>query len=219
VSSDGPEHPARVQLNKGLIGFLSHCGYAHGGNGYEGVAFLLEQFAPTGLKDPSDKQHGIDLEALAKTCVDHYVRYKTQRKNSGHQDVQKIPGINHPVFKDKPVNWDPREVYIREAMAQRGEYNIFLSFYHALVQALFRQDVSRNVYCVNVDALISALLLKMVWPARAQGGVSDGALETAAFSLFLLARMIGCAAEVDDHLNRGRNMDTRTPASLCRFVS
>jgi hypothetical protein len=31
--------------------------------------------------------------------------------------------------------------------------------------------------------------------------------------------MIGCAAEIDDHLNRGRNMDTRTPASECRFVA
>jgi hypothetical protein len=31
--------------------------------------------------------------------------------------------------------------------------------------------------------------------------------------------MIGCAAEIDDHLNRGRNMDMRTPASQCRFVS
>ena len=29
----------------------------------------------------------------------------------------------------------------------------------------------------------------------------------------------GAAAEIDDHLNRGRNMDTRTPASQCRFVS
>jgi hypothetical protein len=31
--------------------------------------------------------------------------------------------------------------------------------------------------------------------------------------------MLGCAAEIDDHLNRGRNMDTRTPASACRFVA
>ena len=37
--------------------------------------------------------------------------------------------------------------------------------------------------------------------------------------LFLYGRMIGCAAEIDDHLNRGRNMDTRTPASKCRRVS
>jgi hypothetical protein len=31
--------------------------------------------------------------------------------------------------------------------------------------------------------------------------------------------MLGCAAEVDDHLNRGRNMDTRTVASSCKFVA
>ncbi|HSW23639.1 MAG TPA: CoA-binding protein, partial [Burkholderiaceae bacterium] len=37
VSADGPEQPQRVQLNKAMLGFLSHCGYAHGGNGYEGV--------------------------------------------------------------------------------------------------------------------------------------------------------------------------------------
>jgi hypothetical protein len=30
--------------------------------------------------------------------------------------------------------------------------------------------------------------------------------------------MIGCAAEVEDHINCGRNMDTRTPTSQCGFV-
>ncbi len=38
------------------------------------------------------------------------------------------------------------------------------------------------------------------------------------FTTFLFGRMIGCAAEIDDHINRGRNMDTRTPASSCSFV-
>jgi hypothetical protein len=47
----------------------------------------------------------------------------------------------------------------------------------------------------------------------------EQAMETAAFTIFLYPRMLGCAAEVDDHLNRGRNMDTRTPASQCRFVA
>jgi len=69
VSSDGPESPERVQLNKALLGFLSHCGYAHGGNGYEGVAFLIEQFDGSGLKDPGDPKHGIDLGALAGRYV------------------------------------------------------------------------------------------------------------------------------------------------------
>ena len=43
-------------------------------------------------------------------------------------------------------------------------------------------------------------------------------LETAAFTVFLYGRMIGAAAEIDDHLNRGRNMDTRTPPPACGFV-
>ena len=29
----------------------------------------------------------------------------------------------------------------------------------------------------------------------------------------------GQIAVIDDHLNRGRKMDTRTPASQCRFVA
>ena len=31
VAADGPESPERVQLNKAVIGFLTHTGYAHGG--------------------------------------------------------------------------------------------------------------------------------------------------------------------------------------------
>lgn len=79
--------------------------------------------------------------------------------------------------------------------------------------------VSRTVYCVNIDAVIAALLLKLTWQPWRAGEISDSALEAAAFSIFLYARMLGCAAEADDHLNRGRNMDTRTVASRCRFVS
>jgi citrate synthase len=130
-----------------------------------------------------------------------------------------IPGVNHPVFKDKPVNYDPREVWLRELFTERGEYNAFHEYYRALVEALHEAKVSRNVYCVNIDAVISALLLKILWRPYCSGALSGGALETAAFTIFLYARMLGCAAEIDDHLKRGRNMDTRTPASQCRFVA
>jgi hypothetical protein len=219
VSADGPESPERVQLNKAMLGFLTHCGYAHGGNGYEGVAFLIEQFKDSGLTEPGDPNHGIDLAALAGRYVEDYANYKSERKTAGSLDIQKIPGVNHPVFKDRPVNHDPREVFIAELMASRGERNVFHDYYRALVQALYDGGVSRNVYCVNIDAVIAALLLKMVWTPYREGRFSAAALETAAFTIFLYARMIGCAAEVDDHLNRGRNMDTRTPASQCRHVA
>ena len=79
--------------------------------------------------------------------------------------------------------------------------------------------MSRNVYCVNIDAVIAALLLKMLWQPYRSGEYTGAALEAAAFTIFLYPRMLGCAAEIDDHMNRGRNMDTRTPASQCRFVA
>jgi hypothetical protein len=219
VSADGPEDPERVQLNKALIGFLTHSGYTHGGNGFEGIAFLLDQFKDSGLVDPGDSKHGIDLTALAAKYVEAYAQYKSTKKTSGSLDIQKIPGVNHPVFKDKPVNNDPREVFVRQLFAERGEYNVFHDFYRTLVQSLFDAGVSRNVYCVNVDAVIAALLLKMLWQPYRDGQYSRSALETAAFTIFLYPRMLGCAAEIDDHMNRGRNMDTRTPASECRFVA
>ncbi|MEM5365275.1 CoA-binding protein [Paraburkholderia azotifigens] len=219
VSADGPESPERVQLNKALAGFLTHTGYTHGGNGYEGIAFLNEAFRGSGLDDPSDAHHGVDLEALARSSVERYAQYKARQKHVGSLDIAKLPGVNHPVFKDKPVNHDPREIFIADLYEARGEYNVFHAYYRALVQALFDAGVSRNVYCVNVDAVIAALLLKMLWKPLRRGEFSEADLETAAFTIFLYPRMLGCAAEIDDHLNRGRNMDTRTAASQCHFVA
>lgn len=219
VSADGPESPERVQLNKCLIGFLTHCGFTHGGNGYEGIAFLIECFRDSGLADPGDAANGLDLQGMAVRYVKEYARYKGELKNRGSLEIGKIPGINHPVFKDKPVNLDPREVFIRELYRRRGEYNVFHDFYHVLVKALFDAGVSRNVYCVNIDAVIAALLLKTLWAPLRRGEIDERDLENAAFTIFIYARMLGCAAEIDDHLNRGRNMDTRTPASQCRFVA
>jgi succinyl-CoA synthetase alpha subunit len=219
VSADGPEQPQRVQLNKALMGFLTHTGYAHGGNGYEGISFLLEQFEGSGLVDPGAADPGVDLKALARRAVERYASYKRERKDAGSLDIAKLPGVNHPVFKDRPVNLDPREVFIAELFERRGEANAFHAFYRELVQALYDAGVSRNVYCVNVDAVIAALLLKMLWQPLRQGEIDTAELETAAFTIFLYPRMLGCAAEIDDHLNRGRNMDTRTPASTCAFVA
>jgi len=219
VSADGPETPERVQLNKALIGFLTHSGFAHGGNGYEGIAFLIEQFEGVDLTDPGNPDHGIDLSGLARRFAAEYATYKADRKTAGSLDIRKIPGVNHPVFKDKPVNHDPREVFVRELFGRRGEFNVFHAYYHEVVRALYETGVSRNVYCVNIDAVIAALLLKMLWRPYREGVLTREALETSAFTIFLYARMLGCAAEIDDHLNRGRNMDTRTAASKCRFVS
>ena len=218
VSSDGPEDPSRVQINKAFIGFLTHTGFAHGGNGYEAIAFLIERFKDTVLKDPSSKKHGIDLKAIADKYAKWYNRYKAEQKAIGNIEYMKIPCVNHPVFKGKEVNYDPRERFVSSLFEEKGIYNVFLDFYGKLVLSLFENKVSTNVYCVNVDAVIAVILLKIVWEAFNKGQMSDTEVETSAFTTFLFGRMIGCASEIDDHINRGRNMDTRTPASKCTFA-
>jgi len=219
TSADGPEAPGRVQFNKALVGFLTHSGYAHGGNGYEGVAFLLERFKGVELSDAGNPKHGLDLKAMATEFARRYGEERAKRKEVGAEGAQALPCINHPVFKGKPVNVDPREEFVRNLFKERGEYNVFHDYYRTLVQALYDENVTRNVFCVNVDAVIASLLLKMLWPRYRAGDLPDRALETAAFTVFLYGRMLGCAAEIDDHLNRGKNMDTRTPQSEIRFVA
>ena len=194
VSSDGPETPSRVQINKAMMGFLTHTGYSHGGAGYEGIVFLAEQFRDSGLKDPSSAAHGLDLKAMAKRFAEQYAKQKTELKESGAERMRAIAGLNHPVFRDKPVNQDPREAFIHELFRGRGEYNVFHEYYHALARALFEAGVTRNVFCVNIDGVIGALLLKMLWPRYRGGGFSEHDLEVAAFTIFLYGRMIGCAA-------------------------
>ncbi|HIE41974.1 MAG TPA: citryl-CoA lyase, partial [Nitrospinaceae bacterium] len=218
VSADGPEQPQRVQVNKAFIGFLTHTGFAHGGNGYEAAAFLLENFKDKGLKNAADTGHGLDLDAMAIKVASEYSDYKKKQKAIGNLDYAKLPCINHPVFKGKDVNYDPREVFVRELFKEKGINNIFLDFYHSLVQSLFKAKVSKNVYCVNIDAVIAVILLKVVWSDFNEGKMKEEDVESASFATFLFGRMIGCAAEIDDHTSRGKNMDTRTPASKVRYV-
>ena len=218
VSADGPEVPGRIQVNKAYIGFLTHTGFAHGGNGFEAIAFLMERFKDSGLKDPNNAAHGLDLEAMAMQYAKEYKAYKTQAKTAGEINYAKIPCINHPIFKGKAVNFDPREVFVNDLFKSRGDYNVFQEFYHQLVHALFKTGVSSEVYCVNVDAVIAVILLKMLWKPYSDGEIAGDSMERAAFTTFLFGRMIGSAAEIDDHTNRGRNMDTRTAASLCSYA-
>ena len=218
VSADGPQTPERVQINKAMAGFLTHTGYSHGGNGFEGMAFLLEVFRESGLTDPSDPNHGLDLKAMATRFAEQYKAEKAEAKELGITAPRALPGVHHPVFKGKPVNYDPRERFIAEVLEERGDYNVFHAYYRELVQALYDVGATRYVFCVNVDAIIAALLLALLWKDYKAGALTERDLETAAFTVFLYGRMIGAAAEIDDHLNRGRNMDTRTQASLCGHV-
>src|SRR6516164_2575453 len=218
VAADGPQTPSRVQINKAMVGFLTHSGYSHGGNGLEGMAFLLEQLKNADLQETTDRNHRLDLKAMAARFAEAYKEEKSQSKELGLDGPRALPGVHHPIFKGKPINYDPRERFIAEFMEKRGDYNVFHAFYRELVQALYDAGATRYVFCINVDAVIAALLLAVLWKDYRSGALTAKDLETAAFNVFLYGRMIGAAAEIDDHLNRGRNMDTRTPQEQCAFV-
>ncbi|MCP4408931.1 MAG: CoA-binding protein [Gammaproteobacteria bacterium] len=219
VSADGPEVPDRVQINKAYVGFLSHAGYAHGGNGFEAMAFLIDRFRTQTLANPGNAAHGLDLTEMTAQYAKEYLAYKSKAKAEGNLSYAKIPCINHPIFKGKDVNFDPREVFVSKLLKERGSYNIFHEFYHELVLSLAKYGVSRNVYCVNIDAVIAVILLKMLWEPFVSGEISEQSMESAAFTTFVYGRMAGDAAEIEDHTNRGRNMDTRTAASKCSYIN
>jgi len=155
---------------------------------------------------------------MARKFAETYRAEKTRSREEGTGEPRALPGVHHPVFRGKPVNYDPRERFIARYMEEHGDANIFHTFYRELVQALYDAGASPYVFCVNVDAVIAALLLALLWQDFRAGKFTAKDLETAAFNVFLYGRMIGGAAEIDDHLNRGRNMDMRTPQENCRFV-
>src|SRR5881275_3223896 len=83
VAADGPQTPSRVQINKAMMGFLTHSGYSHGGNGFEGIAFLLDAFREVQLEDPGDPNHGVDLRGMALQFATAYRDARRSAKESG----------------------------------------------------------------------------------------------------------------------------------------
>lgn len=209
---------ARNHISMAYVGFMSNTGFAHGGNGFEAVQYLLEQFSKTNLKDPGDKSHKIDLKSLAIDAARKYGEYKQMEKETGDLNYRRIPCINHPIFKGHDVNIDPRENFIRGKLEEQGIYNIFLDFYHHLVQELFNEGITKNVFCVNVDAVLAVIILKLVWKDLKDGKLSNKQVQDIVFTLFLFGRAIGVTAEIADHRDRGTDMDCRTPESKLSFV-
>jgi hypothetical protein len=85
---------------------------------------------------------------------------------------------------------------------------VFHAYYRELVWARYerRRDAQR-VLCEHRrrDRGVAA---RPIAARPSRRAANHTALETAAFNIFLYGRMIGAAAEIDDHLNHGRDIDT-----------
>jgi len=208
---------ARNNISTAFAGFLANTGLAHGGAGFEAVEFLLNSFSDQKISNPAEATN-IDLEEIVNTVASDYLTYKKAAKAKGESNYKKIPCVNHPVFKGKAVNIDPREDYIYKHFKQLNVNNLFWDFYHQLVRSLYEVGASANIYCVNIDAVIAVISLKLMWNNLHKKKISDKEVQKIGFVIFLLGRMTGVSAEIADHRSRGNDMDTRTPASQTSFV-
>jgi succinyl-CoA synthetase alpha subunit len=208
---------ARNNISTAFAGFLSNTGLSHGGNGYEAIQFLLKSFDGIDLTDPEDTSVA-DVGEISTRVAIQYKEYKEEAKRKGAGSYSRIPCVNHPVFKGKQDNIDPREDFIYHRFREENIGNIFWEFYHKLVQSLYDEGVSANVYCVNIDAVIAVISLKLMWEAYRENRISDEDMQRIGFFIFLIGRMVGVSAEIIDHRSRGQDMDTRTPQSELKYV-
>ncbi len=210
---------ARNNISTAFTGYLSNTGLAHGGSGYEAIRFLLDSFSDVKIKDPTKTDNNIELKKLADRVAVDYREYKNSAKSKGKLNYKRIPCINHPVFKGKRINIDPREDFIRKYLISKNIHNLFWDFYHELVHSLYEAGVSPNIYCVNIDAVIAVISLKLMWKSLVDGNLSETDLQNIGFVIFLLGRTAGVTAEIIDHRSRGTDMDCRTPQSETKFIS
>lgn len=200
-------------------GWMNNTGRDHGGNGFEAIKFLKDAFgAFDPYLEPDDAKRDAKMKEIAQATAEKYLSTKQTAKREGIMNYFKVPCVNHPVFKGKPVNYDPREVFMDKLFTERNEINHFQVFYHHLVKAMFEVGATKNVFCVNIDGVIATISLDLLWKDVNSGKIDAKAMQDIAFIMFLLGRMVGCSAEIADHKARGMIMDCRTPASQVEFV-
>ena len=200
--------------NTAMIATLACIGQVHGGNGRRAVDYLIEVFRDVTLDDPHDPDHGLDLQALANAEADKFAQRRRNAKEAG-ADYKRIPCLGHPVFRNDPVNYDPRERVIAAHIEASGRCNVFLDFYHMLACRIKAIGVARNVWAVNLDGAIASVVLGVCWKALKDKRISIRRVCDIAFMLFAVGRAAGAGGEYLDHQDHGSPMDMRIPVSEC----
>jgi succinyl-CoA synthetase alpha subunit len=199
--------------NTAMIATLASIGTVHGGNGAAAVKYLSRIFMDVGMEDPFYRgKPPVDIDALVDKEAKRFAAERAAAKEAG-VDYRRIPCMGHPVYKDKPENFDPREVVISECIAEAGVGNVFLEFYHKLAISLRDIGVSSKAWAVNVDAAIASVWLGITWPMLIEKKITIARAEAIPFLAFALGRAAGGAAEYLDHQDFGTPMDMRIPTS------
>ena len=217
VSADGPQTPSRVQINKAMVGFLTHPATATAATATRAWLSCSTSSAACDLKDPTDPNHGLDLNEMAM---------RSPRPIGRKIAIERVRcfGVAGAcrVCTTRSSRASPSTT-IRASALLRSSWRSA-----ATTISSMPSTASWSRRCTTWrDAVRVLRQHRCHYRGIAAGGALEGLqvgalaakdLETAAFNVFLYGRMIGAAAEIDDHLNRGRNMDTRTPQEQCSFV-
>ena len=200
--------------NTAMIASLACIGDVHGGNGRKAVDYLLRIFRDVELDDPFEAGHGLDLESFVNAEVERFSELRSAAKEAG-TDYDRIPCLGHPVFSDKPVNYDPREQVVAGYLKEKGLCCVFLDFYHMLAHRLKAVGIARNVWAVNLDGAIASVTLGFCWRALKDKRITVQRVRDIAFMIFAVGRAAGAGGEFLDHQDFGSPMDMRIPVSEC----
>ena len=204
--------------NTAMIATLACIGDVHGGNGRRAVQYLLGIFKDIGLEDPWNPESGLDLQKLVDAEVDRFSSIRGAAKEAG-ADYKRIPCLGHPVFRNDPVNYDPRERVITQYMEQQSLRNVFLEFYHLLAGQLKEIGIARNVWAVNLDGAIASVTLAVCWKALREKRMTVARASDIAFMIFAIGRVAGAGGEFLDHQDHGTPMDMRIPVDECTALT
>ncbi|MBU4199297.1 MAG: hypothetical protein KKE37_06865 [Verrucomicrobia bacterium] len=221
ISAQGAKLSASAgnQPHTGMIAALACVGQVHGGNGKEAIEYLLKVFGQTGLEDPYDpKTPGVDLDTLVSQEASAFKNQKAVAQESG-TSYAKIPCLGHPVFKDKDVNYDPREEALYGYLQEQSLFNVFLEFYRRLAVTLKRIGATSKVLAVNVDAAIACVWLGICWKFLKEKRITLQRATDLPLVAFALGRAAGAAGEFLDHEDHGTDMDMRVPTSECEILT
>jgi len=200
--------------NTAMIAALACMGDVHGGNGRRAVDYLLRIFRDADLDDPFGPGHGLDLKSIVRAEVERFGKLRAAAKEAG-TDYERIPCLGHPVFNDKPVNYDPREQIIAGYLKEKGLCCVFLDFYHMLARRLKEIGIARNVWAVNLDGAIASVTLGFCWRALKDKRMTVQRVGDIAFMVFAVGRAAGAGGEFLDHQDFGSPMDMRIPVDEC----
>lgn len=204
--------------NTAMIATLATIGEVHGGNGKRAIRYLLKVFRNADLKDPFNPKHGLDLDAMAEQEAERFALERFNAKEAG-TDYARIPCLGHPVFRNDPVNYDPRERVIYNYLKEKQLCNAFLDFYHKLAARLKKIGVARNVWAVNLDGAIASVVLGTCWDALRNKRITVTRVSDIAFMLFAVGRVAGASGEYLDHQDTGSPMDMRIPVLECTILT